>query len=214
MLSGSTGGLLSCHLGGVRSRFAGTLETNGASGGPHNGVPADIRDIDDRVVEAGRDVRLPMADVFAFAATDPLLLLFCQLQPLLRDLFLTGDRNTATLTGPRIGVGALPTNRKAATVADPLVAADLNLSLYVLLNFPPQVTFNAVVVIDEPTDLGDLVIGELTDPGVGVDSGFGAYLLRPGEADAVYVGEPDLEPFVAWEVNSRNSCHWLVNPQP
>src|ERR1035441_2777075 len=46
---------------------------------------------------------------------------------LLPGLLLAGHRLLLALAGARVGLGALPVHRKPATVADPLVAADLDL---------------------------------------------------------------------------------------
>ena len=65
-------------------------------------------------------------------------------------------------------------------MADALIAADLDLSLDVLLDFPSQVPFDLEVRLDVTADPGHLVVGELTDPGAGVDAGLVAHLLGAG----------------------------------
>ena len=126
-------------------------------------------------------MRLPMADVLSFAAADPLLLLFCQLQPLLRDLFLTGDSHPATLAGSGVGVGALPSNRKPAAVTHTLIGTNLYFALDVLSDFPTQVTFNLEVLIEEPPDTNDLVVGEVAYFRPAVDLEVVANLVGPGK---------------------------------
>ena len=64
-------------------------------------------------------------------------------------------------------------------MADALIAADLDLSLDVLLDFPSQVPFDLEVRLDVTADPGHLVV-ELTDPGAGVDAGLVAHLLGAG----------------------------------
>jgi hypothetical protein len=57
-------------------------------------------------------------------------------------------------------MSALTSDRETPTVANPLIAADLYLSLDVLLNFPTQVTFDLEIRFDVATNLGHFVIGE------------------------------------------------------
>lgn len=96
----------------------------------------------------------------------------------------------------------LTTDRQAATVADALVAADLDFSFDVLLNLSSQVTFDLVVGFDKTPDLGDFVVGHGADPCVGIDASLGTYLLRSGQTDAVDVGQRDLEPLVTRNVDT------------
>src|SRR3989304_1483144 len=84
-------------------------------------------------------------------------------QLLLRDLLLTGNGNATTFAGPGIGVSALAAHRQPAPVADPLVAADLDLPLYVLLNLTTEVALHLEFRLDVTTDPGHLVVGELPD---------------------------------------------------
>ena len=107
----------------------------------------------------------------------------------------------------RVGVGALTPHGQAAAMADALIAADLDLPLDVLLDFPPQVPFDLEVRLDVTADPGHLVVGEVTDPGAGVDAGLVAHTSGAGEADPVDVGQPDLEPLVPGKVNACDTCH-------
>ena len=77
-------------------------------------------------------------------------------------------------------------------MADTLVAADLDLSLDVLLNLASQVTLDLIVVIDEATDLRNLVVCHGPNPGVGIDPGLGTDLLGSVQPDAVDVRQRDL----------------------
>src|ERR1035441_97195 len=63
---------------------------------------------------------------------------------LLPGLLLAGHRLLLALAGARVGLGALPVHRKPATVADPLVAADLDLPPDVGLDLTAEVTFDLV----------------------------------------------------------------------
>jgi hypothetical protein len=50
-------------------------------------------------------------------------------------------------------VGALTAHWEPAPMTDPLITADLDLPLDVLLNLTPQVTFDLIIRLDESTNL-------------------------------------------------------------
>ncbi len=60
VLAGSAGRLFGGHLGGVRSRLAGALESDCTTRGPHDGIAALIGDGDEGVVERRLDMGLAM----------------------------------------------------------------------------------------------------------------------------------------------------------
>ena len=64
--------------------------------------------------------------------------------------FFAGDGLLRTLAGTGVGTGALPANREAPTVAQALVAADLDLALDVGGDLTSEVTFDLDVRVDEP----------------------------------------------------------------
>src|SRR6266700_786252 len=126
---------------------------------------------------------------------------------LLTGLLLAGHRLLLALAGTRVGLRPLPVHREPAAVANPLVAADLDLAPDVGLNLAAQVTFDLVGRVDPVAELHQLFVGEATDPGVAADAGCLQRLQRPRAADAVDVGERDLEPLIAGEVHSRKPGH-------
>src|SRR5437763_1847763 len=75
------------------------------------------------------------------------------------DLLGTGDRLLRSLAGARVGVRALPTDREAAAVTDPLVAVDLDLALDVLGHLAAKVPLDLVLRIDEVAEPDDLIVG-------------------------------------------------------
>lgn len=202
VFSSSAGCFFRCHLGGIGRRFARTLEADRPTGGPHDGVTSNICDVDDGVIEAGRDVRLPVADVLAFATANPLLLLFCQLQPLLRDLFLAGDRHPATLTCPGVCVSALPPYRKPPTMTHTLIGPDLDFALDVLRYVATEVTFDLKVLLEEPANPNDLIIGEITNLRSPVYLEVVAHLMGPGRSDPVKVGKSDFESLLPRKIDA------------
>ncbi len=111
-------------------------------------------------------------------------------------------------------MGALAADRQALAVTDALEAADLDLALDVVLDVAAQVTFDGEVLVDVVTDLVDLVLGQVGDLGVGVEVEIGADLLRRGQADAEDVGERDLQPLFAGDVDAGDTCHVITPAQP
>src|ERR1039457_5110299 len=101
------------------------------------------------------------------------------------------------MAGARVGLGALPVHRKPATVADPLVAADLDLPPDVGLDLTAEVTFALVGRVNPVAELHQLVVRKAVDPGIAADAGCFQRLQRPGAADAIDIGERDLEPLIA-----------------
>ena len=94
-------------------------------------------------------------------------------------LLLAGDRLLGALAGAGVGLGALTADGQAAAVAQPLPATDLHLALDVLLDLAAQVALDLEGSgLDVVADAGDLVVGEVADPGVGVDRERVADLLR------------------------------------
>src|SRR5206468_1966573 len=69
-----------------------------------------------------------------------------------------------------------------------------------------------VVSLDRVAELDQLVVAQLVDTEVGADSGLGEQLLGAGTADAVDVGECDLDALVAREVNTNEACHQMAFP--
>src|SRR6476661_5058610 len=126
-------------------------------------------------------------------------------------LLLAGNRALRTLAGARVGLGALTADREAHAVTATLVAADLDLAADVRLDLTPEVTLDLEVGFDLVAKLDQLLVTERVDPSVRVDAGGGQELLGAGTADAVDVGECDLDALVAREVNTNEACHVAVS---
>src|SRR6478735_8635088 len=127
-------------------------------------------------------------------------------------LLLAGDGALGSLAGARVGLGALAADRKALAVTATLVAADLDLAPDVGLDLTAEVTLDLdlVVALDRVAELDQLFVTQLVDAEVGVHAGLGENLLGAGTADAVDVGECDLDALVTREVNTNEACHeWL-----
>src|SRR4029079_6713244 len=126
---------------------------------------------------------------------------------LLAGFLPAGDRLLRALARPRVRARALPVHREAAAVPDPLVRADLDLALDVGGDLAPQVTLDLHVRVDERPQLGDLVVGEVTNPRVGRQPGLATHDLRGGATDPEDVRQGDLESLLARDVDTGNSRH-------
>ena len=120
---------------------------------------------------------------------------------------LAGHCLLLALAGAGIGLRALTMHRKAATMPDALVAADLDLAADVSLHLAAQVTLDLVVGLDPIPQLDDVVICELMHPGVATNASGAERLKRPGPADAVNIGKRDLKPLFARQVYADKACH-------
>jgi ribosomal protein S13 len=100
-------------------------------------------------------------------------------------------------------------DREALAVAAALIAADLDLPTDVGLDLAAEVTLDLDVgAIDGVAELDQLLVTQLVDSQVGVDPGGCQHFLGAGTADAVDVGERDLDALVAREVDTDEACHW------
>src|SRR5215207_1590689 len=221
VLLGPAGGLLGRELGRERGRLARALEADIARRRPRDRVALGVGDGHDRVVEAGLDVGVGVRDVLLLAP--PRLLgagllrwqVFLAPLLLLRRLLLAGNGLLGALAGAGVGVGALAAHRQPPAVPDPLVAADLDLALDVLLDLAAQVALDLVVGVDPLPEADDLLLGQVADAGVGVHPSPLDRLDGPGAAEAEDVGKADLHPLVAGEVDAGDSCHVCsVPPAP
>src|SRR5262249_41633974 len=79
-------------------------------------------------------------------------------------------------------------------------------ALDVLLHFPAEVTLDGELV-DLDAEAVDLIVGQAADPGVRIQAGRRDDLLRGRLADAVDVGECDLQPLFAGNVDTGNASH-------
>jgi hypothetical protein len=83
-------------------------------------------------------------------------------------------------------------------VPDPAVGADLAEALDRLRPLAAQVTLDLEIAVDVLAELRDLLVGEVLDLLVAREPRVGADLLRGRAADAVDVGQPDLEPLLVF----------------
>src|SRR5579862_4826351 len=109
----------------------------------------------------------------------------------------------------RVGLGALPVHRP---VAPPAVRADLLQALDGLRALAPQIAFDLLVLVDVLAELGDLFLRQVADLRVRVQVERGENLARGRLADAVDVGEADLEPLLVRQVDAGDTGHRASTP--
>src|SRR5690606_15336167 len=204
VLRSLTGGGLGRHAGGVRRRLARALEAHATRRCPADDSAGRVGDRHDRVVERRLDVGLAQRDVLLFLAarlargglgcSHESVLLF---PGRLAGLLLTGDGALRALAGTGVGLGALTADREAATVADALVGADLDLAADVGGDLAAEVALHLVGALDVVAEGDELVIGEVLDADRLVDLGGLEDLDRAGTADAVDVRECDHHALIA-----------------
>jgi hypothetical protein len=73
--------------------------------------------------------------------------------------------------------------------------------------FAAQVALDLELGVDVVAELRDLVVGEVANLRVRREAERGCDLPRRRLADAVDVGQPDLEPLLVREVHSGDACH-------
>ena len=79
-------------------------------------------------------------------------------------------------------------------------------------NLATKVTFDLVVGLDPVAERDEVLVGQLVDAEVATDLGGLQGLQGAGLADAVDVGEGDLETLVTREINPNEACHQAVLP--
>src|SRR5690606_11304906 len=131
---------------------------------------------------------------------------------LLAGLLLAGHGLLLALAGARVRLRALAVDGQALAVPDALVAANLDLATDVGLDLAAQVTLDLEVRLDVVTHRDELLVGELVHTQVGAHTGRLEDLLGAGAADAVDVGESDLQPLVAGEVDANQASHGGHSP--
>src|SRR5262249_40911176 len=130
----------------------------------------------------------------------------CHLLPLLP----ASDGLLRALAGARVGLRALTTGGKAATVPEAAVAADLREALDRLRALAPQVALDLHVRVGVVAELRDLVVREILDLLVAIELERVADLLRGRLADPVDVREPDLETLLIREVDACDASQSLI----
>ena len=65
---------------------------------------------------------------------------------------------------------------------------------------------------DDITQSSFILLGEVLDPGIGVNARLRQDLVGAGATDPVNIGEGDLDSLILRQVNAGNSCHTSSAP--
>jgi hypothetical protein len=82
-----------------------------------------------------------------------------------------------------------------------LIRTDLDLTSDVRRNLATKITFDLIVGLNPVAERDEVLVGQLVDTKVATDLGGLKRLQGPGLADAIDVGEGNLEALVAREIN-------------
>jgi hypothetical protein len=77
-------------------------------------------------------------------------------------------------------------------VSDSAIAVDFNHALDIKSYVTSEVTLNLVILFDLITELCYIVVGQILCAGIGIDTGLGENVISTLSADAVDIGESDL----------------------
>ena len=94
---------------------------------------------------------------------------------------------------------------------DASIASDLDEAFDVQLNLTAKVALHVQVFIDVITKLAHLILGEIANPGIGVHAGGSQNGIGSCTANAIDIGEPNFDSLFPRQVNSCDTCHWLMN---
>jgi len=97
-------------------------------------------------------------------------------------------------------------------VANAAVGADLREPLDRLLPVTAQVALDLEVRVDEVAELRDLFVGQVLDLRVRAEAELGCDLVCGRLADAIDVGQSDLEALLVGEVDSGDACDGSALP--
>ena len=88
-----------------------------------------------------------------------------------------------------------------------LVAVDLDLTADVRIDFTTQITLDLVITLKVITQRNQLLIRQILDANVRIDTGRGKRFLGTSTTNTKDVGEGDLDALLIGDVDSGKTCH-------
>jgi len=125
----------------------------------------------------------------------------------LLDAFPAGHGLSSSLSGARVGLRALTSNRQSSAMADASVALDIAQTSYVLRVLSAQLTFDHVVLFHVRGQIAQLVFAQILGSHALVDADGFEDLGRREPAYPMDVGQCDDDSLVIWNVNTQESRH-------
>ena len=77
------------------------------------------------------------------------------------------------------------------------VAADFDQSLDIKSNISSEIAFYAAVVVNILSELGDIILGQISDSCIGIDTGCCENIVGSLTADAEDIGQADFDSFIS-----------------
>lgn len=139
----------------------------------------------------------PAASTLTFRFRDVFFVDFAILQCLFNRLFLIRHRLALSFARAAVVLGMLSAQGKSQSVTDAPVATDVHHSLDAHLYFRAQFSFYLEALLNDASDLTQLIIVPVFYFDVRVDLSLLEDLLGTASADPVDVGESDLSTLVA-----------------
>jgi hypothetical protein len=125
-----------------------------------------------------------------------------------RNLFLlSGDRSRWSLSGPGIGVCALPAYREALAVTQSTIATEIHQPFDARRDLSSQVALDGIVSVDHFAHTQNFVVGQLMHSPLRGDADSVAYLSSLSPTDAINVGESDRDPLLIGNVDASDARH-------
>ena len=87
------------------------------------------------------------------------------------------------------------------------IAADFRQTLDVHSGLTAQVALDDIAMLNGLTQLAFLLLSQILDAGIGVDTGGLQNLGCTSGSDAVNIGQSNFDPLVAGKIDTRNTCH-------
>jgi hypothetical protein len=122
---------------------------------------------------------------------------------------LAGDGLGRALTRARVGVRTLTANRKALTMTQATIAAEIHEALDVHRDFTAKIAFNLEIFVDEFADLQQLGFKQLVDALVRLKAGAGANIERELRTNAVQIPKGNVKRFLIRNIYTCNTRHAL-----
>jgi hypothetical protein len=121
---------------------------------------------------------------------------------------LDTDGAARALAGARVGGGTLAADREATEMPDAAVTLDGLEPFEVETDFASQIAFGDVFAfLNGVQDLGELLFVQVLGTDGGIDGGMIQDDPGVGGSDPIDVTERDLDPFVAWNIDTEKTWH-------
>jgi hypothetical protein len=127
-----------------------------------------------------------------------------------RGLLFARDGFSRPFSRPGIRVSSLPSHWQILAMTQSSIGAHVEMPLDVGRDFAPQIAFDLLGLVDDLTDLYDIVIGQAVRLEIERNSGFSKYFPRRAPPDTINIRERHFHSLITGKIHSGNSCHTLL----